>query len=175
MACRPPVMAQRKRPGTSGGNSMSGPSPASCPAPRPAESRDLKALPARQRPLHYHKESQNPKHLPHPCSTQYSSPKPQGVGRGHSEEDVDADVDMKQYGNQDVDSQLENQRPVTPSTPLHDTHERVDHNDRADFHGEADSLDDDSSSDYINNTSEDEEDYDDGEWATSLLSIRIRY
>uniref|UniRef100_A0A096MBW8 Amyloid beta protein binding family A member 2 n=1 Tax=Poecilia formosa TaxID=48698 RepID=A0A096MBW8_POEFO len=99
-------MAQRKRPGTSGGNSMSGPGPASCPAPRPSES-----------------------------------------------------CDLKQCSNQDVDSQLENQRPATPSTPEHDPHN--DH-DQADFHGDADSLDDDSSSDYINNTSEDEEDYDDG-------------
>ncbi|KAM4744664.1 amyloid-beta A4 precursor protein-binding family A member 2 isoform 2-T3 [Anableps anableps] len=164
MACRPPVMAQRKRPGTSGGNSMSGPGPASCPAPRPSESCDLKAQPARQRPLRYHKESHNQKHLPHSCSTQYSSPKPQDVGCGHPEEHVDADVDMKHYSNQDVDSQLENQRPATPSTPEHDPHQREDHNDhdQADFHGEADSLDDDSSSDYINNTSEDEEDYDDG-------------
>ncbi|XP_014910308.1 amyloid beta A4 precursor protein-binding family A member 2 isoform X1 [Poecilia latipinna] len=164
MACRPPIMAQRKRPGTSGGNSMSGPGPASCPAPRPSESCDLKAPPARQRPLRYHKEPHNPKHQPHSCSTQYSSPKPPDVGRGHPEEDADADVDMKQYSNQDVDSQLENQRPATPSTPEHDPHEGEEHNDhdQADFHGDADSLDDDSSSDYINNTSEDEEDYDDG-------------
>ncbi|XP_054900892.1 amyloid-beta A4 precursor protein-binding family A member 2 isoform X1 [Poeciliopsis prolifica] len=164
MACRPPIMAQRKGPGTSGGNSMSGPGPASCPAPRPAESCDLKALPARQRPLRYHKEPHNPKHHPHSCSTQYSSPKPPDVGCGHPEEDADADVDMKQYSNQDVDSQLENQRSATPSTPQHDPHEGEEHNDhdQADFHGDADSLDDDSSSDYINNTSEDEEDYDDG-------------
>uniref|UniRef100_A0A3P9QI76 Amyloid beta protein binding family A member 2 n=1 Tax=Poecilia reticulata TaxID=8081 RepID=A0A3P9QI76_POERE len=143
---------------------MSGPGPASCPAPRPAESCDLKALPARQRPLRYHKEPHNPKHQSHSCSTQYSSPKPPDVGRGHPEEDADADVDMKQYSNQDVDSQLENQRPATPSTPEHDPHEGEEHNhhDQADFHGDADSLDDDSSSDYINNTSEDEEDYDDG-------------
>uniref|UniRef100_A0A3B3TQ21 Amyloid beta protein binding family A member 2 n=1 Tax=Poecilia latipinna TaxID=48699 RepID=A0A3B3TQ21_9TELE len=143
---------------------MSGPGPASCPAPRPSESCDLKAPPARQRPLRYHKEPHNPKHQPHSCSTQYSSPKPPDVGRGHPEEDADADVDMKQYSNQDVDSQLENQRPATPSTPEHDPHEGEEHNDhdQADFHGDADSLDDDSSSDYINNTSEDEEDYDDG-------------
>uniref|UniRef100_A0A3B3YF16 Amyloid beta (A4) precursor protein-binding, family A, member 2b n=1 Tax=Poecilia mexicana TaxID=48701 RepID=A0A3B3YF16_9TELE len=143
---------------------MSGPGPASCPAPRPAESCDLKAPPARQRPLRYHKEPHNPKHQPHSCSTQYSSPKPPDVGRGHPEEDADADVDMKQCSNQDVDSQLENQRPATPSTPEHDPHEGGEHNDhdQADFHGDADSLDDDSSSDYINNTSEDEEDYDDG-------------
>ncbi|XP_047218815.1 amyloid-beta A4 precursor protein-binding family A member 2 isoform X3 [Girardinichthys multiradiatus] len=160
MAYRPQFMAQRKRPGTSGGNSMPGPVPASCPTPRPAESRDLKALPVRERPLRYHKESHNPKPLPHSCNAQFS--KPQDVGRGHPEEDVD--VDMKQYSNQDADSQLENQRPATPSTPEHHPHEGEDSNnhDQADFHGEADSLDDDSSSDYVNNTSEDEEDYDDG-------------
>ncbi|MED6245912.1 hypothetical protein ATANTOWER_010072 [Ataeniobius toweri] len=160
MAYRPQFMAQRKRPGTSGGNSMPGPVPASCPTPRPAESHDLKALPVRQRPLRYHKESHNPKPLPHSCNTQFS--KPQDVGRGHPEEDVD--VDMKQYSNQDADSQLENQRSATPSTPEHHPHEGEDSNnhDQADFHGEADSLDDDSSSDYVNNTSEDEEDYDDG-------------
>uniref|UniRef100_M3ZYK7 Amyloid beta protein binding family A member 2 n=1 Tax=Xiphophorus maculatus TaxID=8083 RepID=M3ZYK7_XIPMA len=143
---------------------MSGPGPASCPAPCLVESCDLKSLPARQRPLRYHKELHNPKHHPHSCSTQFSSPKPPDVGRGHPEEDADADVDMKQYSNQDVDSQLENQRPATPSTPEHDPHEREEHNDhdQADFHGDADSLDDDSSSDYINNSSEDEEDYDDG-------------
>ncbi|XP_043956184.1 amyloid-beta A4 precursor protein-binding family A member 2 isoform X2 [Gambusia affinis] len=164
MACRPPIMAQRKRPGTSEGNGMSGPGPASCPAPRPAESCDLKALPARQRPLRYHKEPHNPKHHPHSCSIQFSSPKPPDGGCGQPEEDADADVDMKQYSNQDVDSQLENQRPATPSTPEHDPHEGEEHNDhdQADFHGDADSLDDDSSSDYINNTSDDEEDYDDG-------------
>ncbi|XP_012706166.2 amyloid-beta A4 precursor protein-binding family A member 2 isoform X1 [Fundulus heteroclitus] len=163
MACRPPIMAQRKRPGTSGGNSMSGPGPASCPAPRSAESCDLKGLPVRQRPLRYHKESHNPKPLPPSCKPQYSSPKPQDVGCRHPE-DVDADVDMKQYSNQDVDSQLENQRPVTPTTPERDPRESEDHNahNQAGFHGEVDSLDDDSSSDYINNTSEDEEDYDDG-------------
>uniref|UniRef100_A0A3Q2PVI7 Amyloid beta protein binding family A member 2 n=1 Tax=Fundulus heteroclitus TaxID=8078 RepID=A0A3Q2PVI7_FUNHE len=142
---------------------MSGPGPASCPAPRSAESCDLKGLPVRQRPLRYHKESHNPKPLPPSCKPQYSSPKPQDVSCRHAE-DVDADVDMKQYSNQDVDSQLENQRPVTPTTPERDPRESEDHNahDQAGFHGEVDSLDDDSSSDYINNTSEDEEDYDDG-------------
>uniref|UniRef100_A0A8C4HLJ5 Amyloid beta (A4) precursor protein-binding, family A, member 2b n=1 Tax=Dicentrarchus labrax TaxID=13489 RepID=A0A8C4HLJ5_DICLA len=57
-------MAHRKRPGTSGGNSMAAPGPASCPTPHPTESCDLKALPARQRPVRYPKESHDPKPLP---------------------------------------------------------------------------------------------------------------
>ncbi|XP_038139806.1 amyloid-beta A4 precursor protein-binding family A member 2 isoform X1 [Cyprinodon tularosa] len=164
MACRPPIMAQRKRPGTSSGNTMSGPSPATCPAPHLAESCDLKVLPARQRPLRYHKESHNPKPLSHSCNTKYSSSKPQDVSHVHPEEDEDVDIDMKQYSHPEVDSQVENERPTTPSTPEDEPQESEDHfvHDPADFHGEADSLDDDSSSDYINNTSEDEEDYDDG-------------
>uniref|UniRef100_A0A668TMF4 Uncharacterized protein n=1 Tax=Oreochromis aureus TaxID=47969 RepID=A0A668TMF4_OREAU len=58
-------MAQRKRPGTSGGNSMAAPGPASCPTAHATESCDLKALPARQRPHRYPKESHEPKPLPH--------------------------------------------------------------------------------------------------------------
>uniref|UniRef100_A0A3Q2ED38 Amyloid beta (A4) precursor protein-binding, family A, member 2b n=1 Tax=Cyprinodon variegatus TaxID=28743 RepID=A0A3Q2ED38_CYPVA len=133
---------------------MSGPSPATCPAPHLAESCDLKVLPARQRPLRYHKESHNPKPLSHSCNTKYSSSKPQDVSHVHPEDDEDVDIDMKQYSHPEVDSQVENERPTTPSTPEDEPQEN--------FHGEADSLDDDSSSDYINNTSEDEEDYDDG-------------
>uniref|UniRef100_A0A8C4NSU2 Amyloid beta (A4) precursor protein-binding, family A, member 2b n=1 Tax=Dicentrarchus labrax TaxID=13489 RepID=A0A8C4NSU2_DICLA len=119
---------------------MAAPGPASCPTPHPTESCDLKALPARQRPVRYPKESHDPKPLPRSCKTQYSSPKTQDVSRKHPE--------------------VDDQRPATPSTPEHE-HDQDDH-DRADFRGGADSLDDDSSSDYINNTSDDEEDYDDG-------------
>ncbi|XP_062279265.1 amyloid-beta A4 precursor protein-binding family A member 2 [Scomber scombrus] len=159
MACKPPIMAHRKRPGTSGGNSMAAPVPASCPAPHPTESCDLKALPTRQRPVRYPKQSHDPKLLPRSCKAQYSSPKCQDVGRNHPEVDVAAEVEVKRYNNQ-ADAQLEDQRPATPSTPEHDRDQDV--HDQADFHGGADSLDDDSSSDYINNTSDDEEDYDDG-------------
>ncbi|XP_035537971.1 amyloid-beta A4 precursor protein-binding family A member 2 isoform X2 [Morone saxatilis] len=159
MACKPPIMAHRKRPGTSGGNSMAAPGPASCPTPHPTESCDLKALPARQRPVRYPKESHDPKPLPRSCKAQYSSPKTQDVSCKPPEVDVDPEVEVKQYSNQS-DADLEDQRPATPSTPEHE-HDQDDH-DRADFRGGADSLDDDSSSDYINNTSDDEEDYDDG-------------
>ncbi|XP_029950325.1 amyloid-beta A4 precursor protein-binding family A member 2 [Salarias fasciatus] len=155
MACKPPIMAQRKRPGTSGGNSMAAPGPASC----PTESCDLKALPARQRPLRYPKASHDSKPLPHSCKAQYSSPKSQGVAHNHLDPNADAKVEVKRYSRQE-DAEVEDQRPATPSTPEH-TRDPDDH-DQADFHGGADSLDDDSSSDYINNTSDDEEDYDDG-------------
>ncbi|KAE8296993.1 Amyloid-beta A4 precursor protein-binding family A member 2 [Larimichthys crocea] len=158
MACKPPIMAHRKRPGTAGGNSMAAPGPVSCPAPHPTtESCDLKVLPPRQRPVRYPKESHDPKPLPRSCKAQYSSPKSHEVSHNHPEVDVDTEVEVKRYSNQ-TDAELEDQRPATPSTP---EHEQDDH-DRADFHGGADSLDDDSSSDYINNTSDDEEDYDDG-------------
>uniref|UniRef100_A0A3P9M7N0 Amyloid beta (A4) precursor protein-binding, family A, member 2b n=1 Tax=Oryzias latipes TaxID=8090 RepID=A0A3P9M7N0_ORYLA len=149
-------MAQRKRPGSCGGSSMATQGPASCPTPRPAESCDLKALPARQRPLHYHKESCDLKAPSHSCKAQYSSLKPQEGD--HSSPQKDAEVEGKQYSNNNADIELKNQHPETPPLPEHN-HE--DH-DEADFHGGADSLDDDSSSDYINNTSDDEEDYDDG-------------
>ncbi|GLD71840.1 amyloid beta A4 precursor protein-binding family A member 2 [Lates japonicus] len=152
-------MAHRKRPGTSGGNSMAAPGPVSCPTPHPTEPCDLKALPPRQRPVRYPKESHDPKPLPRSCKAQYSSPKSQDVGRNCPDVDAEAEVEVKRYSSQ-ADAQLEDQRPETPSTPEHE-HDRDDH-DQADFHGGADSLDDDSSSDYINNTSDDEEDYDDG-------------
>ncbi|KAF7212068.1 amyloid-beta A4 precursor protein-binding family A member 2 isoform X1 [Nothobranchius furzeri] len=158
MACKPPIMANRKRPGTCGGNGMSAPSPASWPTPHPAESCDLKALPARQRPLRYHKETHDMKTLPHSCKAQYTSSKSQDVSNSCPQQDADADVEMKRYSNQDADSQPQNQRPETLSAPEHNHDEHR----QASFHGEADSLDDDSSSDYINNSSEDEEDYDDG-------------
>uniref|UniRef100_A0A672JH80 Amyloid beta (A4) precursor protein-binding, family A, member 2b n=1 Tax=Salarias fasciatus TaxID=181472 RepID=A0A672JH80_SALFA len=134
---------------------MAAPGPASC----PTESCDLKALPARQRPLRYPKASHDSKPLPHSCKAQYSSPKSQGVAHNHLDPNADAKVEVKRYSRQE-DAEVEDQRPATPSTPEH-TRDPDDH-DQADFHGGADSLDDDSSSDYINNTSDDEEDYDDG-------------
>ncbi len=145
---------------------MAAPGPASCPNPHPTESCDLKALPPRRRPIRYPKEPNDPKPLPRSCKAQYSSPKSQDVSRNHPEVDVDAEVDVKRYSTQ-ADAELEDQRPATPSTPEHE-HDQDDH-DRADFHGGADSLDDDSSSDYINNTSDDEEDYDDGECDVNLV------
>lgn len=160
-------MAHRKRPGTSGGNGMPAPGPAPCPAPHPAESCDLKALPARQRPLRYHKEPHDQKPLPHSCKAQYPSSKTQGSRHSRPEEDAGAGVEVKRYDNHEADSQPENERPATPSTPEH-RHDHDEH--QPDFHGEADSLDDDSSSDYINNTSDDEEDYDDGEFDINYLT-----
>ncbi|XP_054473318.1 amyloid-beta A4 precursor protein-binding family A member 2 [Anoplopoma fimbria] len=154
-------MAHRKRPGTSGGNSMAAPGPASCPTPQRTESSDLKALPQRQRPVRYPKESHEPKPLPRSCKAQYSSPKSHDPSPSHPEVDVDAEVEVKQNSNQ-ADAEVEVQRPATPSTPEHDHERGQDYHGRADFHGGADSLDDDSSSDYINNTSDEEEDYDDG-------------
>ncbi|XP_068443298.1 amyloid-beta A4 precursor protein-binding family A member 2 [Clinocottus analis] len=159
MACKQPVMAHRKRPGTSGGNGMAAPGPASCSTPHPTESCDLKALPSRQRPVRYPKVSHESKPLPRSCKAQYSSPKSQDLSRKHPEVDVEADVEVKRYSNQ-ADAELVAQRPATPSTPEHG--HGKDYHGRADFHGGADSLDDDSSSDYINNTSDEEEDYNDG-------------
>uniref|UniRef100_A0A3Q3X3X2 Uncharacterized protein n=1 Tax=Mola mola TaxID=94237 RepID=A0A3Q3X3X2_MOLML len=138
---------------------MAAPGPASCPAPHPTESCDLKALPPRQRPLRYIKDSHDPNSLPRTCKAQYSSPNSQEVSRSHSEVDVGAETEVKRYSTQ-ANAELEDQRPATPSTPEHKREQDV--HDGADFHGGADSLDDDSSSDYINNTSDDEEDYDDG-------------
>nr|XP_020461413.1 amyloid beta A4 precursor protein-binding family A member 2-like [Monopterus albus] len=152
-------MAHRKRPGTSGGNCMAAPGPASCPTTHPTQSRDLDALPARQRPIRYPKESHDPKPIPHSSKAQYSSPKSQDAGHNHPEVDGDAEVEVKRYSNQ-ADAELEDPRPATPSTPEYERDQ--DDHDQADFHGGADSLDDDSSSDYINNTSDEEEDYDDG-------------
>ncbi|XP_034047317.1 amyloid-beta A4 precursor protein-binding family A member 2 isoform X2 [Thalassophryne amazonica] len=151
-------MAHRKRPGTSGGNTMAAPVPAPCPAPHPADSCDLKVLPSRQCPVRYHKQSHDQKPLPRPCKAQYSSRKPQDGIRNHPDVNVKAEVEETCYNNK-VDAERDNQQTATPSTPEHDL-DQVDR-DQADFHGEADSLDEDSSSDYINNTSEDE-DYDDG-------------
>ncbi|XP_019723122.1 amyloid beta A4 precursor protein-binding family A member 2 isoform X2 [Hippocampus comes] len=149
-------MAQRKRPGTHG---VAPPVTTSCPTAHHTESCELKAIHPRQRPIRYPKESHVPKPLPHTCKAHYSSLKREDAVPNCPEVDVDADVELKRYTNQ-PDVELEDQRPETPSTPEHE-HEQDSHN-QADFHDGADSLDDDSCSDYINNTSEDEEDYDDG-------------
>ncbi|XP_077568989.1 amyloid-beta A4 precursor protein-binding family A member 2 isoform X1 [Stigmatopora nigra] len=153
MACEQPIMAQRKR---TGNPSMVAPVATSCPTAHHTETCDLKAIHPRQRPVRYPKESHVPKLLPGTCKGHYSS----HVDEVSScpEVDADGDVELKRYNNQ-PDVELKEQRPATPSTPEHD--EQVNHN-QEDFHDGADSLDDDSCSDYINNTSEDEEDYDDG-------------
>lgn len=149
---------------------MAAPGPASCPAPHPTESCDLKALPPRQRPLRYIKDSHDPNSLPRSCKAQYSSPNSQEVSRSHSEVDVGAETEVKRYSTQ-ANVELEDQRPATPSTPEHKREQDV--HDGADFHGGVDSLDDDSSSDYINNTSDDEQDYDDGKYNVKCLIIYI--
>ncbi|XP_061615338.1 amyloid-beta A4 precursor protein-binding family A member 2 isoform X2 [Phyllopteryx taeniolatus] len=146
-------MAQSKRPGT---YSVAPPIPTSCPTAHHTESCDLKAIQPRQRPARYPKESHVPKPLPRTCKARYSSLKCEDVVPSCPEVDVDADVELKQYNNQPA-VELEDQRPTTPSMSEHE-HEQDNHN-QVDLH---DSLDDDSCSDYINNTSEDEEDYDDG-------------
>ncbi|XP_051919037.1 amyloid-beta A4 precursor protein-binding family A member 2 isoform X2 [Hippocampus zosterae] len=149
-------MAQRKRPGTHG---VAPPVTTSCPTAHHTESCELKAIHPRQRRTHYPKESHVPKPLPPTCKAYYSSLKHEDEVPNCPEVDVDADVETKRYTNQ-PDVELEDQRPETTSMPEHE-HEQDSHN-QADFHDGADSLDDDSCSDYINNTSEDEEDYDDG-------------
>ncbi|XP_061671445.1 amyloid-beta A4 precursor protein-binding family A member 2 isoform X2 [Syngnathoides biaculeatus] len=148
-------MAQSKRPGT---HSVAPPVPTSCPTTHHTESCDLKAIQPRQRPARFPKESHAPKPLPRTCKARYSSPKCENVVSSCPEVDVKANVELKQYNNQ-PDVELEDQRPATPSTPEQEHEHEQDHHNQADFH---DSLDDDSCSDYINNTSEDEEDYDDG-------------
>ncbi|XP_056134935.1 amyloid-beta A4 precursor protein-binding family A member 2 [Lampris incognitus] len=157
MACKQPIMAHRKRPGTSGANIMAAPVPAPCPAPHPKESHDQTSLPSRPRPMRYPKESNDQKRLPRPYKTQYPSAKSHDLSHTQPQEEVE--VEETRYCNQ-TDPVLQNQRPATPSTPEHDRD--LDGHERADFHGGADSLDEASSSDYINNTSEDEEDYDEG-------------
>ncbi|XP_028292860.1 amyloid-beta A4 precursor protein-binding family A member 2 [Gouania willdenowi] len=158
MACKPPVMAHRKRPGTSGGN-MSAPGPASCPTPHPDESCDLQALPARQRPLRYPKDILHPKPVPNSCKAQNSSLKSQNVGCNHPKVNASAEADVQLYSKQ-ANEEVDNQPRSTPPTTQH-VHDKDDHA-QANFHDEADSLEDDSSSDYINNTSDEEDDYDDG-------------
>lgn len=134
----------------------------SAPAPHPTESFERKTLPTRQRPIRYPKEMHDPKALPRTCKVQYASPKGQKVSQDPPDVDVDAEAEVKHHRGQ-AQTELEHPRPVTPSTPQHEHERRQDDHEGPEFHGGADSLDDDSSSDYINNTSDDEEDYDDGE------------
>uniref|UniRef100_A0A8C2KQ18 Amyloid beta (A4) precursor protein-binding, family A, member 2b n=1 Tax=Cyprinus carpio TaxID=7962 RepID=A0A8C2KQ18_CYPCA len=69
------------------------------------------------------------------------------------EERRDPEVSQHSYLNQE-EADLTDSRPATPTTP--------DHAHR-DYHGHPDSLDGDSSSDYVNNTSDEEEDdFDEG-------------
>lgn len=172
MASKPPIMAHRKRPGTSEGNSMAAPGPASRPNPHPPDSCDLKALQARQRPIRYPKESHEPKPLPRSCKTPYAATKSQEARRSYPEVDAGAETEVKRY-NKQADPELEDQRPAPIPTPEH----QQDHDDHngTDFHEEADSLDDDSSSDYINNTSDDEEDYDDGKYKFSYANNKYQF
>lgn len=148
---------------------MAAPGPVSCPTP-PTESCDRKALPTRARPVRYPKEPRDLKPLPHSCKAQYTSTKSHEGRHSHPEVDVGAETEVKRYSNQ-ADAELEDQRPATPSTPEHEPHQ--DDCDGADFHGGADSLDDDSSSDYINNTSDEEDDYDDGKYNVNHVNDMI--
>ncbi|KAI1889629.1 hypothetical protein AGOR_G00164920 [Albula goreensis] len=107
MACKQPVMAHRKRPGTSGGMSEHRARPG--PPPFPVEECDL--APQGERP--------------------YRAPN---------------EPDSK------------DSRPATPVTP---DHAHTDCHAHPDCRAHLDSVDGDSSSDYVNNTSE-EEDYDEG-------------
>ncbi|KAF4091101.1 hypothetical protein AMELA_G00033250 [Ameiurus melas] len=78
---------------------------------------------------------------PCPCPTPYPSKE--------CEERQDSETPIPPYcDHEEVD--LPSSHPATP-----------DHT-RSNYHGHPDSLDGDSSSDYVNNTSEDEEDYDEG-------------
>ncbi|XP_051500202.1 amyloid-beta A4 precursor protein-binding family A member 2 isoform X1 [Myxocyprinus asiaticus] len=87
---------------------------------------------------------------PRSCPAIYPNPE-------HTDEDYeehqDADVSQHPYHNQE-EPDLTDSRPTTPTT--------LDHA-HTDYHSHPDSLDGDSSSDYINNTSDEEEDdYDEG-------------
>lgn len=138
----------------------------SVPTPHPTESFERKALPPRQRPIRYPKETHDPKVLPHTCKVQYASPKSQKVSRDPPDVDVDVDAEAEvTHHRSQAQTEVEHQRPVTPPTPEPQRHQ--DDHEGPEFHGGVDSLDDDSSSDYINNTSDDEEDYDDGECSVS--------
>lgn len=136
----------------------------SIPTPHPTESCERKALASRHRPVRYPKETRDPKALPPTCKVQYVPPKSQKESRDPPEVEAE-EADVKHHGSQ-VQTEPEHQRPATPSTPEHERGR--DDRERAEFHGGADSLDDDSSSDYINNTSDDEEDYDDGEYGVMI-------
>ncbi|KAJ7986024.1 hypothetical protein DPEC_G00346530 [Dallia pectoralis] len=138
-------MAYRKRPGTSGCSVVEPPAPAPCSAPYPPEQHDQEEV----------------------------------LEEGEEE-------DVHYCSQQGVEPELTDSRPATPATPEHDPQHDTglvhlhcnDHDDRSHsdchsdhghdheayrghHHDHADSLDGDSSSDYVNNTSEDE-DYDEG-------------
>ncbi|XP_046897909.1 amyloid-beta A4 precursor protein-binding family A member 2 [Hypomesus transpacificus] len=142
MACKQHIMAHRKRPGTNqGGSSMAEPLPRPCPAPFPSESHDRK-LPVRSHPTSYPKDS-------------------------HDQAHVQPDEGAEPHYCGQLDAELTAHRPATPSTPDHQCEQSHDHahahnHAHSDFRGRADSLDGDSSSDYVNNTSDEEEDYDEG-------------
>ncbi|GLD47428.1 amyloid beta A4 precursor protein-binding family A member 2-like isoform X1, partial [Lates japonicus] len=115
----------------------------------------LKALPKQQSATP--KRSHDPKPLPRSCRPGYWSLKAWAAqlsrcGRGQ----------RLVAGRSQADAQLEDQRHKTPSTPEPRTTAEMTH-DQADFPRWSRRLDDDSGSDYINSTSDDEEDYDDGE------------
>uniref|UniRef100_A0A8C1ZMW1 Amyloid beta (A4) precursor protein-binding, family A, member 2b n=1 Tax=Cyprinus carpio TaxID=7962 RepID=A0A8C1ZMW1_CYPCA len=87
---------------------------------------------------------------PRSCPAPYPEPE-------HPEEEYeerqDPEVSQHSYHNQE-EADLTDSRPATPTTPDH-THR--------DYHRHPDSLDGDSSSDYVNNTSDEEEDdFDEG-------------
>ncbi|KAM6979820.1 amyloid-beta A4 precursor protein-binding family A member 2 [Aplochiton taeniatus] len=159
MACKQPIMAYRKRPGTNGVSTVSAPCPASCPAPYPTESRDQKPLPSRARRAPYSKASHDDKPLPRPRKNLYPTPQPHDPEPDQPEKEEVLGAETTVYSGQS-DPKLREQRPATPPTPEHDGH-HDDQKEQVIFRDRADSLDDDSSSDYINNTSDDE-DYDEG-------------
>ncbi|XP_033841339.1 amyloid-beta A4 precursor protein-binding family A member 2 isoform X2 [Periophthalmus magnuspinnatus] len=170
------VMSHRKRPGSSGGTSVTAPPPApapvSCPEAHPPEALDLRAPAPRQRSVRYPKDPhhhhhhpphpRDPKPLPRSCKAQYTPPKAQEVihpSPPPDEVEIEPSVEESRYSNP-VEPEEEH-RPITPPTPEPEPeeHRHIDHH--PDYNHGADSLDDDSSSEYMNNTSEDE-DYDDG-------------
>ncbi|TRY58882.1 hypothetical protein DNTS_024118 [Danionella cerebrum] len=69
------------------------------------------------------------------------------------EDPQDPEVSQHSYQNPEDAEDLSDSRPTTPPTP--------DHAHR-DYHNHPDSLDGDSSSDYVNNTSDEEDDFDEG-------------
>ncbi|XP_056317549.1 amyloid-beta A4 precursor protein-binding family A member 2 isoform X4 [Danio aesculapii] len=91
-------------------------------------------------------------HAPAPRSCPAPYPDPEHPEEEY-EEHHDPEVTQHSYHNQE-EADLTDSRPTTPTTP--------DHAHR-DYHSHPDSLDGDSSSDYVNNTSDEEEDdFDEG-------------
>uniref|UniRef100_A0A8B9GS59 Amyloid beta (A4) precursor protein-binding, family A, member 2b n=1 Tax=Astyanax mexicanus TaxID=7994 RepID=A0A8B9GS59_ASTMX len=85
-------------------------------------------------------------HTPYPSAPAERPPEE------YEEHPVDSEASAVPYCDQE-EEHLPNSRPATPTTPDHG---------RSDYRGRVDSLDGDSSSDYVNNTSDEEEDYDEG-------------